>query len=189
MSQRLGIAATLLGDPEVLMFDEPVNGLDPEGILWIRNFMQYLASTGRTVFVSSHLMSEMSQTAHHLIVIGRGKLLADSSTEDFIKQNSESFVRVRSPQADQLRLALESGGARVTVDAGYLDVANRTTDQVGDIAASAGLTVHELFVQRSSLEEAFMELTRDSVEYHADPALLAPAQPELPVATGEGSPR
>src|SRR4051794_19465162 len=102
MSQRLGIAAAMLGDPQILMFDEPVNGLDPEGILWIRNFMQYLASTGRTVFVSSHLMSEMSLTAHHLVVIGRGRLLADSSTEDFIKQNSASSVRVRSPQSDQL---------------------------------------------------------------------------------------
>ncbi len=188
MSQRLGIAATLLGDPEVLMFDEPVNGLDPEGILWIRNFMQYLASSGRTVFVSSHLMSEMSLTAHHLIVIGRGRLLADCSTEDFIRQNSESFVRVRSPQADQLRQALESKGARVTADAGFLDVPSLTTDQVGDIAAAAGLTIHELFVQRSSLEEAFMELTRDSVEYHADAAMVASAESAVPVG-GEGSSR
>src|SRR4051812_15311010 len=118
MSQRLGIAAALLGAPQVLMFDEPVNGLDPEGIMWIRNFMQYLASTGRTVFVSSHLMSEMSLTAHHLVVIGRGRLLADSSTEDFIKQNSASSVRVRSPQSDQLRVALEARGATVTVEGG-----------------------------------------------------------------------
>jgi ABC-2 type transport system ATP-binding protein len=187
MSQRLGIAAALLGDPDVLMFDEPVNGLDPEGILWIRNFMQYLASTGRTVFVSSHLMSEMSLTAHHLVVIGRGRLLADSSTEDFIKHNSASFVRVRSPQADQLRAALEARGATVTTEGGYLDVPDLTTDAVGDIAAAAGLTVHELFVQRSSLEEAFMELTKDSVEYQAIAPTLAGTEPAVPVGGGEGS--
>jgi ABC-2 type transport system ATP-binding protein len=168
MSQRLGIAAALLGDPEVLMFDEPVNGLDPEGILWIRNFMRYLASSGRTVFVSSHLMSEMALTADHLIVIGRGKLLADSSTEDFIREYSESKVRVRSPHMDQLALALDhQGGVTKRVD-GYLEVDHLTTDQVGDIAAAQGVTIHELFQQRSSLEEAFMELTRDSVEYHAE---------------------
>jgi ABC-2 type transport system ATP-binding protein len=168
MSQRLGIASALLGDPEVLMFDEPVNGLDPEGILWIRNFMRYLASSGRTVFVSSHLMSEMSLTADHLIVIGRGKLLADSSTEDFIREYSESKVRVRSPHMDQLALALDDRGAVTNRVDGYLEVEHLTTDQVGEIAAAQGLTIHELFQQRSSLEEAFMELTRDSVEYHAE---------------------
>src|SRR3954471_15042424 len=187
MSQRLGIAAAMLGDPDVLMFDEPVNGLDPEGILWIRNFMQYLASTGRTVFVSSHLMSEMSLTAHHLVVIGRGRLLADSSTEDFIKQNSASSVRVRSPQSDQLRVALEARGATVTVEGGYLDVLTLTTDAVGDIAAAAGVTVHELFVQRSSLEEAFMELTRDSVEYHASAPTADALQATAQVGGAEGS--
>ena len=189
MSQRLGIAAALLGDPDVLMFDEPVNGLDPEGILWIRNFMQYLASSGRTVFVSSHLMSEMALTAHHLVVIGRGKLLADNSTEDFIKRHSESHVRVRSPQADQLRSALVSQGAEVDAVDGYLEVAHLTTDQVGDAAAAAGATVHELFLQRSSLEEAFMELTRDSVEYHAEAPMPGQGSSGPPTAPADGSAR
>jgi ABC-2 type transport system ATP-binding protein len=168
MSQRLGIAAAMLGDPQVLMFDEPVNGLDPEGILWIRQFMQALAERGRTVFVSSHLMSEMSITAEHLIVIGRGKLLADMSTADFIAENSQARTRVRSPQNEQLAHALTAGGARVTPVDRYLEVEGMTTDHVGDVAAAQGLTVHELFTQRSSLEEAFMEMTRDSVEYHAE---------------------
>jgi ABC-2 type transport system ATP-binding protein len=167
MSQRLGIAAAMLGDPQVLMFDEPVNGLDPEGIIWIRQFMQTLAARGRTVFVSSHLMSEMSITAEHLIVIGRGKLLADMSTADFIAENSQARTRVRSPQTEHLAEALAAGGGHVTPVDGYLEVEGMTTDQVGDIAAATGLTVHELFTQRSSLEQAFMEMTRDSVEYHA----------------------
>jgi ABC-2 type transport system ATP-binding protein len=170
MSQRLGIAAAMLGDPSVVMFDEPVNGLDPEGIIWIRQFMQTLAARGRTVFVSSHLMSEMSITAEHLIVIGRGKLLADMSTADFITENSQARTRVRSPQQEQLAEALAADGARVAPVEAYLEVEGMTTDQVGDIAAAKGLTVHELFTQRSSLEEAFMEMTRDSVEYHAGSA-------------------
>jgi ABC-2 type transport system ATP-binding protein len=167
MSQRLGIAAAMLGDPHVLMFDEPVNGLDPEGIIWIRQFMQTLAARGRTVFVSSHLMSEMSITAQHLIVIGRGRLLADMSTADFIAENSEARTRVRSPQGEQLAAVLGRHGGRVTRIDGFLEVEGMSTDQVGDIAGDQGLTVHELFTQRSSLEEAFMEMTRDSVEYHA----------------------
>ena len=168
MSQRLGIAAAMLGDPQVLMFDEPVNGLDPEGIIWIRQFMQTLAAAGRTVFVSSHLMSEMSITAEHLIVIGRGKLLADMSTTEFIAKNSEARTRVRSPQVEQLSQVLTAEGGRVTQVDGFLEVEGMSTDQVGDIAAAKGLTLHELFTQRSSLEEAFMEMTRDSVEYHAE---------------------
>ncbi|HYJ74630.1 MAG TPA: ATP-binding cassette domain-containing protein [Kineosporiaceae bacterium] len=179
MSQRLGIAAAMLGDPRVLMFDEPVNGLDPEGIIWIRQFMQTLAARGRTVFVSSHLMSEMSITAEHLIVIGRGKLLADTSTADFIAENSQARTRVRSPQREQLADALVADGGRVTPVDGYLEVEGMTTDQVGDVAATKGLTIHELFTQRSSLEEAFMEMTRDSVEYHADPAAAAAGEPAL----------
>jgi ABC-2 type transport system ATP-binding protein len=167
MSQRLGIAAAMLGDPQVLMFDEPVNGLDPEGILWIRNFMQSLARRGRTVFVSSHLMSEMALTAEHLIVIGRGKLLADTSTSEFIDQNSVGRVRVRSPQADRLATLLTDKGAPTRQVDGFVEVEKLTTDQVGDLAAAHGLTIHELYTQRSSLEEAFMEMTRDSVEYHA----------------------
>jgi ABC-2 type transport system ATP-binding protein len=167
MSQRLGIAAAMLGDPQVLMFDEPVNGLDPEGIIWIRQFMHTLAARGRTVFVSSHLMSEMSLTAQHLVVIGRGRLLADMSTADFIASNSRAHTRVRSPQSEQLAAALTGRGGQVTASDGYLEVDGMSTDRVGDVAAAEGLTVHELFTQRSSLEEAFMEMTRDSVEYHA----------------------
>jgi ABC-2 type transport system ATP-binding protein len=168
MSQRLGIAATLLGDPEVLMFDEPVNGLDPEGIQWIRNFMRYLASQGRTVFVSSHLMSEMALTADHLIVIGRGKLLADISTRDFIDSNGTRRIRVRSPQLPELQRVLTERGLQVIAEDGYLTVADTTCAAVGDLAAEHRLAVHELVEDKGSLEEAFMELTRDSVEYHTE---------------------
>jgi len=168
MSQRLGIAAAMLGDPQILMFDEPVNGLDPEGILWIRKFMQDLAARGRTVFVSSHLMSEMALTAEHLIVIGRGKLLADTSVADFIEQNSAGGVRIRTPQPEQLLDALATAGVLVRRVDEYLQVeSDMTTDQLGDLAAAHHITVHELFAHRSSLEEAFMEMTKDSVEYQA----------------------
>jgi ABC-2 type transport system ATP-binding protein len=167
MSQRLGIAAAMLGDPQILMFDEPVNGLDPEGILWIRNFMQSLAARGRTVFVSSHLMSEMALTAEHLIVIGRGRLLADMSTQEFINQNSSGRVRVRTPHVEALLDALSGKGATSRTVDGFIEVDGLTTDAVGDLAAANNVTIHELFAQRSSLEEAFMELTKDSVEYHA----------------------
>ncbi len=167
MSQRLGIAAAMLGDPQILMFDEPVNGLDPEGILWIRHFMQSLAAAGRTVFVSSHLMSEMALTATHLIVIGRGQLLADTTTEDFISENSSGSVRVRTPQVETLMDALIAAGSKPTQVEGFIQINDITTDAVGDIAAANRVTIHELFAQRSSLEEAFMEMTRDSVEYHA----------------------
>jgi ABC-2 type transport system ATP-binding protein len=168
MSQRLGIAATMLGDPKVLMFDEPVNGLDPEGILWIRNLMKTLAAEGRTVFVSSHLMSEMENTAEHLIVIGKGKLIADCTMNEFIARSSGAAVRVRTPSPDQLALALAAKGGQATADSdGTLLVRGLTTDAVGDIAFEQGIRVHELSVLRASLEEAFMELTADSVEFHA----------------------
>jgi ABC-2 type transport system ATP-binding protein len=169
MGQRLGIAATLLGDPAVLMYDEPVNGLDPEGILWIRNLMKALAAEGRTVFVSSHLMSEMEHTADHLIVIGRGQLLADCSMGDFIEHSSGQSVRVRSPQADDLAKAITAAGGRVSPGdaAGVLSVQGVTAEQIGDIAFDRGVRLHELAVVRASLETAFMELTGDSVEYHA----------------------
>jgi ABC-2 type transport system ATP-binding protein len=168
MSQRLGIAATMLGDPKVLMFDEPVNGLDPEGILWIRNLMKALAAEGRTVFVSSHLMSEMENTADHLIVIGKGKLIADCTMAEFIAQSSGAAVRVRTPSPDQLVLAIAAKGGSATADAdGTLVVRGMTTDVVGDVAFEAGIRLHELSMLRASLEEAFMELTADSVEYHA----------------------
>jgi len=168
MSQRLGIAATMLGEPKVLMFDEPVNGLDPEGILWIRNLMKTLAAEGRTVFVSSHLMSEMENTADHLIVIGRGKLIADCTMNEFIAQSSGAAARVRTPSPDQLALALAAKGGEAAADGdGTLLVRGLTTEAIGDIAFEQGIRVHELSMLRASLEEAFMELTADSVEYHA----------------------
>jgi ABC-2 type transport system ATP-binding protein len=171
MSQRLGIAATMLGDPKVLMFDEPVNGLDPEGILWIRNLMKALAAEGRTVFVSSHLMSEMANTADHLIVIGRGKLIADCSMQDFVAQSSGAAVRVRTPSADDLIKALTARGATATTVAndadGAIEVRGLTAEVIGDIAFDQGIRLHELTVVHASLEEAFMELTASSVEYHA----------------------
>jgi ABC-2 type transport system ATP-binding protein len=169
MSQRLGIAATMLGDPRVLMFDEPVNGLDPEGILWIRNLMKALAAEGRTVFVSSHLMSEMEHTADHLIVIGRGKLIADCTMKEFVAGASGAAVRVRTPSAGQLVNAVTARGATAAAgDDGAVEVRGMTTEQVGDLAFGAGIRLHELTTVRASLEEAFMELTADSVEYHAD---------------------
>jgi ABC-2 type transport system ATP-binding protein len=168
MGQRLGIAAALLGDPRILMFDEPVNGLDPEGIHWIRNLMKHLATTGRTVFVSSHLMSEMSLTADHLVVIGQGRLLADTSMADFIVQNSRSYVRLRSPEQERLRDVLH--GAKIAYVAGpdgSLEVEGAAASQLGELAAAHRLVLHELSPQQASLEEAFMQLTAESVEYHA----------------------
>jgi len=206
MGQRLGIAGTLLGDPAVLMFDEPVNGLDPEGILWIRNLMKALAAEGRTVFVSSHLMSEMENTADHLIVIGRGSLLADCTMEEFIARSSGQTVRVRTPQPDVLAKAVSEAATSVGATAsagaasaragsaapattnadGSLTVHGLTAEQVGDLAFSHGVRLHELTVVRASLEEAFMELTADSVEYRAGqgPAVQGPepAAGQLPSA-------
>jgi len=179
MSQRLGIAGTMLGDPKVVMFDEPVNGLDPEGILWIRNLMKTLASEGRTVFVSSHLMSEMENTADHLIVVGRGKLIADCTMAEFIARSSGTAVKVRTPSPDSLVLAIAAKGGQASADAdGTLVVRGLATDQVGDIAFEQGIRLHELTAVRASLEEAFMELTGDSVEYRADvPAARIPVGP------------
>jgi ABC-2 type transport system ATP-binding protein len=168
MGQRLGIAAALLGDPKTVMLDEPVNGLDPEGIHWMRSLLKGLATEGRTVFVSSHLMSEMSLTADHLIVIGRGRKIADTSTAEFLEAASGKVARVRSPQATELAGLL--AGPDVTVDAlepGYLEVHGLTPAQIGDAAAANGLTVHELTQQQVSLEEAFMNLTREDVEFKA----------------------
>jgi ABC-2 type transport system ATP-binding protein len=168
MSQRLGIAAALLGDPQVLMFDEPVNGLDPEGIRWIRNLMKALAAEGRTVFVSSHLMSEMENTAEDIIVIGRGKLIAQTTIDKFIAENSTGSVMVRTPQADALAKAVAAaGGTATTSGADTLVIQGLTTDQVGDAAYDASIRLHELSQHRASLEQAFMELTADSVEYQA----------------------
>ncbi|WP_329028998.1 ATP-binding cassette domain-containing protein [Streptomyces sp. NBC_01423] len=180
MGQRLGIASALLGDPEILMFDEPVNGLDPEGIHWIRNLMKTLASQGRTIFVSSHLMSEMALTADHLIVIGQGRLLADTSMADFIHENSRSYVRLRSPQQERLRDVLHQEGVVVVEAAGgTLEVDGATTEDLGELAARHSIVLHELSAQRASLEEAFMQMTAGSVEYHAhsEPAGGAPPPP------------
>ncbi|MDF3297822.1 ABC transporter ATP-binding protein [Streptomyces tropicalis] len=173
MSQRLGIAGALLGDPRILMFDEPVNGLDPEGIHWIRSLMQSLAAQGRTVFVSSHLMSEMALTAEHLVVIGQGRLLADTSMADFIEQNSRSYVRVRSPQREQLLDVLHGAGITVVeAGGGLLEIDGGKAEHIGELAARHHVVLHELSPRQSSLEEAFMRLTAESVEYHAhaDPA-------------------
>ncbi|MBC6463579.1 ABC transporter ATP-binding protein [Actinomadura sp. HBU206391] len=168
MGQRLGIAVALLGDPSVLILDEPVNGLDPEGILWIRNLMKRLASEGRTVFVSSHLMNEMAVTAEHLIVIGRGELIADCSTEEFIERSTKQIVVVRSPDAEGLAAAITAEGGTATPDGeGLLTVTDLEAARVGQLAAAGGFVLHELTPRRGSLEEAFMELTRESVEYGA----------------------
>jgi ABC-2 type transport system ATP-binding protein len=168
MGQRLGIASALLGDPHTLILDEPVNGLDPEGILWIRTLMKRLAAEGRTVFVSSHLMSEMALTASHLIVVGQGRLIADSSVEELTRTSSRDRVLVRTDEAPRLRDLLTTAGASVTTtDDDGMHVAGLTSPVVGRIAAQAGIALAELTPQRASLEEAFMEITRDSVEFDA----------------------
>ncbi|MFI6943350.1 ABC transporter ATP-binding protein [Streptomyces sp. NPDC050418] len=175
MGQRLGIAGALLGDPQILMFDEPVNGLDPEGIHWIRNLMKGLAAQGRTVFVSSHLMSEMALTADHLVVIGQGRLLADTSMADFIRENSRSYARLRSPQQERLRDVLHAEGITVIETGnGTLEVDGTPVERLGEIAARHQLVLHELSPQQASLEEAFMQLTAESVEYHAHSDTGAP---------------
>jgi ABC-2 type transport system ATP-binding protein len=193
MGQRLGIAAALLGDPEILMFDEPVNGLDPEGIHWIRNLMKGLAAQGRTVFVSSHLMSEMALTAEHLIVIGRGRLMADTSMADFIEKNSRSYVRMRTPQPERFKDVLTAAGHTVvTTGDGALEVTGADAAKLGELAAQHQLVLHELSPQRASLEEAFMQLTAESVEYHAHgavtPGTPVPVPPVAPPPPGSQPP-
>ena len=172
MGQRLGIAAALLGDPPVVVLDEPVNGLDPEGIRWVRTLARDLAAEGRTVLVSSHLMAEMALTADHLVVVGRGRVLADCSTAAFIAEHAASFVKVRTPQAGQLAELLRRSGADVTRDGDELRVQGADTATTGELAAGAGVVLHELGLVTSSLEEAFMTLTAGSVEY----AATAPAE-------------
>jgi len=194
MSQRLGIAAALLGDPQVLVLDEPVNGLDPEGILWIRNLMKGLAAEGRTVFVSSHLMNEMAVTADHLIVIGRGRLIADCSTQEFIARSAEQSVLVRTPDPDRLAAAITAAGGNVKVadenadpggpvagGATALGVTGLPAARIGELAAAASVVLHELTPRVGSLEEAFMELTADSVEYGQ------PGQPGQPAVAGQAA--
>jgi len=186
MSQRLGVAAAMLGDPQVLLLDEPVNGLDPEGVLWIRNLMKQLAAEGRTILVSSHLMNEMAVTADHLIVIGRGKLLADAPTEEVIARGSGQSVRVRTPDADRLiALIRAEGGTAVPAtngngsngtaaapagsQAAVLTVTGIPAARIGELAASSSIVLHELTPQLASLEDAFLELTAGSLEYgHLD---------------------
>jgi ABC-2 type transport system ATP-binding protein len=168
MGQRLGIATALLGDPQTLLLDEPINGLDPEGIHWIRTLLKTLASEGRAVFVSSHLMSEMAVTADRLIVIGRGRLIADTTVEEFVRRASGNVVRVRSPQAAALRELLLGPNVTVTSsEAQVLDVDGLPAEQIGETAAANGIVLHELTPQQASLEDAFMELTSDDVEYRA----------------------
>lgn len=169
MSQRLGLAGALLGDPHTLVLDEPVNGLDPEGIVWVRNFMRALAAEGRTVFVSSHLLTEMSLTADHVVVIGRGRLIADCSISEFTSR-ARPVARVRTPQPAELHRALEVAGLSVTPVSGqdgrvYLTVADATTDQVGDVAAAAGIGLHELVSDTPSLEDVYMAATAESIDY------------------------
>jgi ABC-2 type transport system ATP-binding protein len=180
MGQRLGIAAALLGNPAILMFDEPVNGLDPEGILWIRNLMKALAAEGRTIFVSSHLMSEMENTADHLLVIGRGRLIADCPVAEFIAANSRQSVRVRTPQPSALAAAVGEAGGTVREDGnGLMTVQGLDVRQVGDLAFDSGVRLHELAPAQASLEQAFMEMTANSVQFHAG----VPGGPGLQPAT------
>ena len=172
MSQRLGIAAALLGDPGVLLFDEPVNGLDPEGIRWVRQFLRSLAAEGRTVFVSSHLISEMSLTADRLIVIGRGRLIAETSVADFVARGGPGTVKLVTPDEARFTAALTASGATVAAGAGgSLTVEGLTAPHIGDVAAREGLRIHELTPLAASLEDAFMELTQDEVEYR--PTMMA----------------
>jgi len=173
MGQRLGIAGALLGDPEILLFDEPINGLDPEGIRWVRHLLRGLAAEGRTVFVSSHLMSEMALTADRLVVIGRGRLIAEMPVADFIACHSRQFVRVRTSTPSEvvaLTDALAGAGAQVADDDGAMCVTGLCASEIGELAASVGATLHELSPQMASLEDAFMELTRDSVEFRVHDA-------------------
>ena len=199
MSQRVGIAAALLGNPPALLLDEPVNGLDPEGILWVRNLMKQLAAEGRTIFVSSHLMNEMAVTADHLIVIGKGKLIAESTTQEFIERSSERSVLVRSPQADRLSELITTEGGVVkqetngTQPAG-LSVTGMEAPRIGELAAAGGIVLHELTPRHASLEEAFMELTAGSAEFGAPPRpgpgrrgrAAGPRRRRRPARTGPG---
>ncbi len=176
MGQRLGIAAALLGDPHTVMLDEPVNGLDPEGIQWVRHLLKELAADGRAVFVSSHLMSEMALTADHLIVIGRGRLIADTSVEELVRKASGDVVLVRSPQAEELRNhVVDDGVTVVSREPGVLEVHGLTAARIGDVAAANGIVLHELTPQQVSLEQAFMEMTRDEVEFRSADLVQADA--------------
>ncbi|UXA18553.1 ABC transporter ATP-binding protein [Mycobacterium sp. SMC-4] len=165
MSQRLGIASALIGDPPVLLFDEPVNGLDPEGIHWVRTLMRTLAGEGRTVFVSSHLLAEMANTADRLIVIGKGQLIAATTVAEFLDRSGAAAVRVRSPRLGELRDVLVAAGLTVDDEPGALAVRSSTTEVVGELAGRHGITVHELSTRPVSLEQAYLALTEDATQY------------------------
>jgi len=168
MGQRLGIAAALLGDPATLILDEPVNGLDPEGVIWVRQLARFLASEGRTVFLSSHLMSEMAQTADHIIVLGRGRVIADAPVAEIVASAAGTgAVRVRSPHADRLVAAIAAENGTATTDASGLVVSGVTSERIGELAARDGIVLHELTPVAGSLEDAYLALTQDEVEYHA----------------------
>jgi ABC-2 type transport system ATP-binding protein len=170
MGQRLGIAAAMLGDPQTLILDEPVNGLDPEGVLWVRTLVKHLASQGRTVFLSSHLMSEMAQTADHIIVLGRGRVIADAPVGDIVARAQGTTVRVRTPQATALVERLRGPDvAIVSVEAGLMEVTGSTAQTIGEAAAAAGVVLHELTPLHGSLEDAYMQLTAEDVEFHSGP--------------------
>ncbi|MFZ4270419.1 ABC transporter ATP-binding protein [Streptomyces arboris] len=181
MGQRLGIAAALLGDPATVILDEPVNGLDPEGVLWIRTLLRSLAAEGRTVLVSSHLMSEMALTADHLIVIGRGRLLADTTVDELVRQAGGASVRVITPQPDHLRMHLTAPGVEITTTATTataplqeLRIRGTEAAHIGAIAAAHGITIHELTPQTVSLEQAFMDLTQDAADHRSEPPATTP---------------
>ena len=168
MGQRLGMAAALLGDPKTLILDEPSNGLDPDGIRWMRNLLRSLASEGRTIFVSSHLMSEMSVMADHLIVVGRGRLIADTSVDEFVRLASDGAVRVRTPDPTRLVALVARDGVTITqTDDAALQVTGLSSEAIGELAAQHRIVLHELTVEQASLEDAFMRLTSDAIEYHA----------------------
>jgi ABC-2 type transport system ATP-binding protein len=180
MKQRLGLATALLGDPPILLLDEPVNGLDTEGIHWMRQLLKALAAEGRTVCVSSHLMSEVALTADHLVIIGRGRLIADTATERFIESGTRTDVLVRSPRADDLAQAIASRGATVVHEVdGALAVTGMTGPAIGDLAASNGIALHELIPRRPSLEEAYLAITSRRVDYRT----ASPAPTEHPAKT------
>jgi ABC-2 type transport system ATP-binding protein len=169
MGQRLGIAAAMLGDPATLILDEPVNGLDPEGVLWVRQFARHLASEGRTVFLSSHLMSEMAQTADHIIVLGRGRILADAPVQEILDGAMRNSVRVRSPQLDELSRAIQGADVTITgIESQLVEVDGLSAAQIGEAAAQFGIVLHELSPINASLEEAYLALTQDEVEYRTE---------------------
>ena len=187
MAQRLGIASALLGDPETLILDEPVNGLDPEGVVWVRTLVRHLASQGRTIFLSSHLMSEMALTADHIIVVGRGRVIADAPVQDIVARAAGTTVRVSSPQAGALDLLLRGPDVTVTsTEHGVLEVTGSTAEVIGEAAAAAGIVLHELTPLRGSLEDAYMQLTAEDVEYHSS---AFPGEPPLRGAVPLPDPR